>query len=60
MSATSSMPVSSTFRTFALDQLGRVAPQIRAKSMFGGVGIYSRDVFFALIADALATTPKPR
>lgn len=45
------MPVSSTFRTFVLDQLGRVAPQIRAKSMFGGVGIYSGDVFFALIAD---------
>lgn len=45
------MPVSPTFRTFVLDQLGRVAPQIRAKSMFGGVGIYSRDLFFALIAD---------
>ena len=44
------MPVSSTFRTFVLDQLGRVAPHIRAKSMFGGVGIYSSDVFFALIA----------
>lgn len=44
------MPVSSTFRTFVLDQLGRVAPQIRAKSMFGGVGIYSNDVFFALVA----------
>ncbi len=45
------MPVSSTFRTFVLDQLGRVAPQVRAKSMFGGVGIYSGDAFFALIAD---------
>ncbi len=44
------MPVSSTFRTFVLDQLGRVVPQIRAKNMFGGVGIYSHDVFFALIA----------
>ena len=44
------MAVSSTFRTFVLDQLGRVAPRIRAKSMFGGVGIYSGDLFFALIA----------
>ena len=39
-----------SFRAFVLDQLGRVAPPIRAKSMFGGVGIYSSDVFFALIA----------
>ena len=45
------MPVSSTFRTFVLDQLARVATRVRAKSMFGGVGIYSGDVFFALIAD---------
>ena len=45
------MPVSSTFRTFVLDQLARVATQVRAKSMFGGVGIYSGNVFFALIAD---------
>lgn len=44
------MSVSPTFRTFILDQLSRVAPQIRAKSMFGGVGIYSRNRFFALIA----------
>ncbi len=26
-------------------------PRIRARPMFGGVGIYSGDVFFALIAD---------
>ena len=45
------MPVSATFRTFVLDQLGRVTSQVRAKSMFGGVGIYSGDLFFALIAD---------
>ena len=44
------MAVSSTFRTFVLDQFGRVAPRIRARSMFGGVGIYSGDAFFALIA----------
>jgi DNA transformation protein len=45
------MPVSSTFRTFVLDQLGRVTSPVRAKSMFGGVGIYSGDFFFALIAE---------
>jgi DNA transformation protein len=36
---------------FVLDQLGRLAPQIRSKSMFGGVGIYSGNLFFALIAE---------
>ena len=45
------MPVSSTYRAFVLEQLARAAPQIRAKSMFGGVGIYSQGTFFALIAD---------
>ena len=43
------MPVSPSFRTFVLDQLGRAAPGIRARSMFGGVGIYSGDLFFAVI-----------
>lgn len=45
------MAVSEGFRTFALDQLGRVATGIRARSMFGGVGVYSRDFFFALLDD---------
>jgi DNA transformation protein len=45
------MPINPTFRTFVLEQLERVATQIRSKSMFGGVGIYSQDLFFALIAD---------
>ena len=45
------MPVSSSYRTFILDQLGRVAPRVRARGMFGGVGIYSGDLFFALISD---------
>lgn len=45
------MSVSPSFRAFVLDQLGRVAPQVRARSMFGGVGIYSGELFFALIAD---------
>lgn len=45
------MAVSPSFRAFVLEQLHRVASGIHAKSMFGGVGIYSHDVFFALIAE---------
>lgn len=40
-----------SYREFVLEQLGRVAPPIHGKSMFGGVGIYSHDTFFALIAN---------
>ena len=48
------MAVNPSFREFVLDQLGRVAPGIRGRGMFGGVGIYSGDLFFALIGgDAL-------
>jgi DNA transformation protein and related proteins len=43
--------VSPTFRTFVLEQLGRCAPSIRARNMFGGVGVYAGELFFALIAD---------
>jgi len=43
------MSVSPTFRSFVLEQLGRAAPDIRGRSMFGGVGIYSGELFFALI-----------
>lgn len=43
------MSVGPTFRSYVLEQLGRVAPDIRDRSMFGGVGIYSGDLFFALI-----------
>ena len=45
------MTVSDSFRTFILDQIGRVTTRVRAKSMFGGVGVYSGDYFFALIDD---------
>src|SRR5213083_2544298 len=41
----------SSFRTFVVDQLSRVVPQLRARDMFGGVGIYAGQLFFALIAD---------
>ena len=45
------MPVSESFRALVLEQLARVVPQVRARSMFGGVGIYAGALFFALIAD---------
>ena len=44
-----SLKSTSAFRAFALEQLGGV-PGLHDRSMFGGVGIYSGDVFFALIA----------
>jgi DNA transformation protein len=43
--------VSHSFRTYVLEQLKRVRPDLRDRSMFGGVGIYAGDFFFALIAD---------
>jgi len=45
------MAVSPSFRAFILDQLSRAADRIRARSMFGGVGIYAGELFFALIDD---------
>lgn len=45
------MSVTPTFRAFVLEQLGRVTPGVRARAMFGGVGIYGNDLFFALIDD---------
>lgn len=44
------MPVTPEYREFALEQLGRVAP-VTSRAMFGGVGIYSDGLFFALIDD---------
>jgi DNA transformation protein len=44
------MAVSDGFRAFALEQLGRVTP-VRARNMFGGVGVYAGDLFFALMDD---------
>lgn len=43
------MSVNPSFRAHVLEQLARAAPNIRARSMFGGVGIYSAELFFALI-----------
>ena len=45
------MSVSPSYRTFVLEQLGRCGLQARARSMFGGVGLYAEELFFALIAD---------
>lgn len=42
------MAVSETFRALVLDQLARIAPDVRGKRMFGGLGIYSGEAFFAL------------
>lgn len=44
------MGVSEGYLTYVLDQLACVGP-IRFKRMFGGVGLYMRGLFFALIAD---------
>ena len=41
--------VSAEFRDYVLDQLRAVVP-VTSRAMFGGVGIYSRGTFFALIA----------
>ncbi len=44
------MAVTPDYREFVLEQLGRIAP-VSARSMFGGVGIYSDGLFFALMDD---------
>ncbi|HEY7635720.1 MAG TPA: TfoX/Sxy family protein [Gemmatimonadales bacterium] len=43
--------MSPSFRTFVLEQLSRLGSRLRARSMFGGVGIYAGELFFALIDD---------
>jgi DNA transformation protein len=44
-----SLAVSESFRRFVLDQLLELG-DVTARSMFGGVGLYSRGVFFAILA----------
>jgi DNA transformation protein len=44
-----SLRVTPEFRDFVLDQLARL-PQLRSKPMFGGVGLYSGECFFGLVA----------
>lgn len=43
------MAVTDSFVAFVLEQLDPLAP-IASKRMFGGVGLYAGDLFFALIA----------
>jgi DNA transformation protein len=45
------MSVSPSFRGFVIEQLARTTPGIRARDMFGGVGIYAAELFFALLDD---------
>jgi len=44
------MPVSEEFRLLVLDQLGAVRP-VATRRMFGGLGLYAGDLFFALVDD---------
>jgi len=44
-----SMKSTSSFTDFALEQLADVKG-LRAKSMFGGIGLYADEIFFGLIA----------
>jgi DNA transformation protein len=44
------MPVTESFLAFVLEQLDAVGP-MTAKRMFGGVGLYAGDLFFALLAN---------
>jgi DNA transformation protein len=39
-----------SFKDFVLDQLS-AAPEVRAKAMFGGHGLYHRDRFFGILMD---------
>lgn len=45
----SAMAVTDGFRSFILDQLDELG-EVTARSMFGGVGLYQRGIFFGLIA----------
>jgi DNA transformation protein and related proteins len=44
------MAVSPSYQSFVLEQLSPLL-SVRAKTMFGAVGLYTGDVFFAIIAD---------
>lgn len=45
------MPVSDSYKTYVLEQLARVRPDLRSRAMFGGVGVYAGDRIFGLIDD---------
>ena len=39
-----------SFKAFVLDQLGAL-PEVRARAMFGGHGLYQEDRFFGILMD---------
>ncbi|MEO7520306.1 MAG: TfoX/Sxy family protein [Gemmatimonas sp.] len=43
------MSVSDGFSTFIIDALSRSLADVRSRKMFGGVGLYSGELFFALL-----------
>ena len=43
------LTVTAAFKTFVLDQLDELG-DVTPKSMFGGVGLYQRGVFFGILA----------
>ena len=45
-----SLKVTDAFRTFVLDQLDGLDDLV-SRAMFGGVGLYSRGVFFGILAN---------
>lgn len=45
------MSVTPSFQSFVVEQLGKVLTDVRARRMFGGVGIYAGSLFFALVDD---------
>jgi DNA transformation protein and related proteins len=45
----SSLHVSDAFKAFVLDQLSGIG-EVVPRSMFGGVGLYHRGIFFAILA----------
>jgi DNA transformation protein len=45
------MSVSPSYQTFVVEQLSRCGIRVRGRSMFGGVGLYADELFFALIAE---------
>ena len=49
MTNSRSLRSSSHFERFVLDQLADLGP-LTSRRMFGGIGLYSRDVFFGIIA----------
>lgn len=44
------MSMNSDFADEVVERLGRVVPSLRARRMFGGIGLYSGDQFFGIVA----------